>query len=517
MWRDLLAGLVTGAVVIPQAMAYATIAGLPVEIGLYTCMLPMLVYALMGGSRTLSMSTTSTIAILTATTVGSLPDRTDAQLLRAVFTLTVLVGTCLLLMRLFRLGSVVEQVSPATMTGVKTGVGLTVVATQLPALLGVSSGAADAGFFRTVADVARKVESADVGTVAISVTAVASLLLLRRFLPRIPGPLVVVTVAILVVACTPIEEHGLDLVGRVPTGLPTPSVPLWSDVLTLLPGALAIAVMAFMETVIVARAQRRRADPPIDPQRELLANGIAALAGGFSQSLPPAGGLSQSAVNQRAGAASQLAGITTAALAVLVALFLGPVLADLPAAVLASMVLVAVVGLIRPDEFTTLLRIDRAEFWVAVITAAAGLTAGLITAVAVGVGLTLVLVLREVSRSQAQPWEGNDVGNEVMALRLQGTVYAGNARPTQDDVLARALSEPGLRTVVLDCVAVRRVTVPLLDTLEALHADLDSDGVELVVAALAPELLDVARRSPWFAGLEADGHVKPTVEEAVRG
>ena len=529
---DVVAGLAAGTVVIPQAMAYATIAGLPVEIGLYTCMLPMIAYALLGGSRSLSISTTSTIAILTASTLATLPgDRSSDDLLRAAFTLTLIVGLALLAMRLFHLGSLVEQISPATMTGVKTGVGLTVAVTQLPTLLGVTGDAEDEGFFRKLGDTLSKLGDANTATVAVSVAAIAVLLLLRTLAPKIPGPLVVAAGGILLVALTDIETHGLALIPEVPSGLPTPTMPLWSEVGALMPGAAAIAVMAFMETVLVARAQRQRAEPAIDSDRELLANGIAALVGGFSQCLPPAGGFSQSAVNQRAGARSQLAGVVTAVLAVLVALFLGPVLDDLPEAILAAMVMVAVVGLIVPSDFARLLRIDRAEFWVAVATAVVGLTAGLLLAVGLGVALTLVLVLRSVSTSRVRPLYPRAGGgwtvdpdltdatrsssyDDVLLLHLDGGLYTGSARPTQDAILAEVL-ETRPRAVIVDAFQVQRITTPFVDVLEGLAADLEQEGIGLVLAGLPKEAVEVARRSRWFAGFDAAGGVQPTVDAAI--
>lgn len=528
---DVVAGLAAGTVVIPQAMAYATIAGLPVEIGLYTCMLPMLAYALLGGSRSLSISTTSTIAILTASSLAALPDdRSGDDLLRDAFTLTVLVGVALLLMRLFRLGSLVEQISPATMTGVKAGVGLTVAASQLPTLLGVSGDADDEGFFGKLADTASKLGDLSASTVAVSAGAIAVLYGLRRYAPQVPGPLVVAAGGILLVALTDIEQHGLALIPEVPSGLPTPTLPLWSDIGALLPGAVAIAIMAFMETVLVARAQRQRSEPPINSDQELLANGVAALVGGFSQCLPPAGGFSQSAVNQRAGARSQLAGIVTAVLAVLVALFLGPVLDDLPEAILASMVMVAVLGLVSPAEFARLRRIDHAEFWVAVAVAVVGLTAGLLLAVGLGVGLTLVLVLRAVSESRARPlypragggWtlvparNGDDLPtyDDVVLLHLDGSLYTGNARPTQDAILAAALSaRPS--AVVLEGAQVTRVTTPLLEVIQGLAADLHEEGIQLLLAAFPESTVEAARNSHWFAAFTEDGRVFRTVDEAL--
>ena len=351
---DLLAGLAAGTVVVPQAMAYATIAGLPVEVGLYTCMLPMLLYALLGGSRALSVSTTSTIAVLAATTLADLSPRSPDDLLRDAFTLTALVGVCLLGMRAFRLGSLVENISPATLTGVKIGVGLTVAAGQLPHLLGVSPDPDADGFFAKIADTLGEIPNAEPVTVAVSATSLAFLLLLRRFVPQVPGPLIAVAGGIILVAATNVEARGLDLIDPVPTGLPELSLPVFEDVFALLPGALAIAVMAFLETVLVARTNRQRTEPQIDTDQELLAIGVASMAGGLTQSLPPAGGFSQSAVNLRAGARSQLSGIVTALLAVAVAMFLAPLLDDLPRAVLAAMVMVAILSLLDPREFATL-------------------------------------------------------------------------------------------------------------------------------------------------------------------
>ena len=248
--------------------------------------------------------------------------------------------------------------------------------------------------------------------------------------------------------------------------------------------------------------------------------------------MPAAGGFSQSAVNQRAGARSQLAGLVTAVLAVLVALFLGPVLDDLPEAILASMVMVAVLGLVSPSEFARLRRIDRTEFRVAAATAAIGLTAGLLLAVFVGVILTLLLVLQAVSQSRVRPilphprggWttvpEGADRDStayaDVLLLHLDGPLYTGNAQPTQDAILQTALArEPRPVAVVLEAAAVDRVTVPFLDVLEALQTDLAEEGIVLVVAGMQQAAHETAMRSERFAELDRTGFVQPTLDAAI--
>ncbi|MET0694347.1 MAG: SulP family inorganic anion transporter [Propionibacteriaceae bacterium] len=529
---DVLAGLAAGTVVIPQAMAYATIAGLPVQVGLYTCMLPMLVYAVLGGSRSVSVSTTSTIAVLVASTLASTGSRDPQHLLSAAFTLTVLVGVCLLVMRLFRLGSLVENISPATLTGIKFGVGLTVAAGQLPALLGVPADPEATGFFAKIGDAVSKIPQTNLPTIAVAVGSIILILVLRRVLPAVPGPLVVVVAGIMLVAATDLEQRGLELVDRVPSGLPSPVLPVPAEVLALLPGALAVSIMSFLETVLVARTNRRRDEPRIDSDQELLATGLAAVAGGFTQTLPPAGGFSQSAVNLRAGARTQISGVVTAALAVLVALFLAPLLADLPLAVLSAMVMVAVVGLLDPTDLFRYARIDRAELWVALVVAVLGLTGGMLLGVAVGIALTLLLVVRQVNRARVRPlyprrgggWTTNPpdpdaestVPPEVVLLHLDGGLYTGNAQATQDAVLETVrASEPPARTVVLEGSAVHGVTVPMIDTLRALDEELAAEGTELVLAGFPTAVLDSMRRSQWFAEAETRGLVAATVDTAL--
>ena len=217
-------------------------------------------------------------------------------------------------------------------------------------------------------------------------------------------------------------------------------------------------------------------------------------------------------------------------LAVLVALFLGPVLDDLPSAILAAVVMVAVLGLIQPREFVRLRRIDPASYWVALITAGLGLTAGLLLAVGVGVVLTLVLVLRAFSASRVRPlyrspgggWtinppeEGGAAPAGLLVLHLDGSLYTGNARPTQDGVLHAALeADPRPRVLILEASEVRHVTIPLLDTFEGLHDDLAQEDMRVLVAAMPGEAVERARGSAWFAAYDDAGHVLPTVDAAV--
>ncbi|MGF2948402.1 SulP family inorganic anion transporter [Microbacterium alcoholitolerans] len=508
---DIVAGLAAGAVVVPQAMAYSTIANLPVQVGLYTCILPMLVYALLGGARAMSVSTTSTIATLTATTLvtaGVAAGSEDAA--GTLMALSMLVGFALLAARLLRLGSLVENISSATVLGVKIGVGGTVAVGQLPKLLGETSNASGEGFFRSLGAAVAAFDSANGPTIALSIGSIIVIVLCKRFAPRVPGTLLVAVVGIVLVWLTDLDEAGVELIDPVPSGLPVPGLPDLTDVVALIPGALAIAVMVFLETAAVARGIRKLSEPPIDADQELLAVGAANAVGAFFTTLPAAGGFSQSAVNQSAGAKTQLATIVTVCLAVLVALFLGPVISLLPQATLAAMVLVAVASLIDVPLLVRWARISPLDFWVAFVVAVLGLTAGLLTAVAAGVSITLILVLRELNVPQL------DVIGEHgprLGVHLGRGLYTANVLAYKRAIveLVAARPEP-VETLVLDVRRLSVMTITVLDALTDLDRELAATGVTLHLAALPKKAATVAARTEWFQTLMAAGRVHARVE-----
>ncbi|MFC4138006.1 MULTISPECIES: SulP family inorganic anion transporter [unclassified Microbacterium] len=512
---DIVAGLSAGAVVVPQAMAYATIASLPVQIGLYTCMVPMLVYAMLGGSRAMSVSTTSTIATLTATTlvsagvaVGSddpVPD---------LMALTLLVGVILLIARVLKLGGAVEYISKPTIIGVQVGVGATVAVGQLPKLIGVDSEYSGSGFIRSILGVVEAVPGMNLTTGLLSIGSIAVLVLLKRFLPRVPAPLIVVAAGILLAAFAGLKDAGVELIAPVPQGFPPFELPTFAHIGAMVPGAFAISIMAFLESSAVARGIREAGEPQIDSNRELMATGAANAIGSFFQVLPAAGGFSQSAVNKGAGAKSQIATVVTVILALLVALFLGPVLSLMPQATLAALVFVAVVGLIDVKGMARLWRLNRADFWVAASTAFVGLTAGLLLAVAVGVIGTFVVVFRELNRVRISV---GDVDGDVLPVKLNGPVYTANALPYETAVLDAAAAAPGVKVLALQLAQMRVVSVTVLDTLTDLDTELAAQGIELRLAAVPDSGATVARRGSWYATLEADGRVYETLDAAVRG
>lgn len=507
--RDVIAGLSAGAVVIPQAMAYATIADLPVELGVYTCILPMIVYAFLGGSRAMSVSTTSTIATLTATTLvtagiaaGSANAADDLAAEQAVFTLTLLVGLILAVARLCNIGSLVENISQATLIGIKVGLGATVALGQLPKMMGVDLEVSGHGFVRTLLATIEAVPALNLATLAISVGTVAVLVVLPRISPLVPAQLIVAIAGIALTAIVPATVSGIAVIAPLSTGLPLPTLPALDHVGDLIPGALAIAVMAFLETASVARGIRAHGDPPIDSNQELLATSASNFFGAFFQCLPSAGGFSQSAVNQRAGAQSQVASLVTAVLAVLVLLFLAPVLSLLPQATLASLVFVAVVGLIDIRGLARLFRLSRIEFWIAVVTAVIGLGVGLLPAVAAGVVLTLGLVLHELNKPRV---ELKPLSQRALEIRVLNPLYTANLLSTSQVITSSVRTMAPGTSVVVDLSNQNVISVTVLDGLRDIDDDLTEDGYSVSFINLPEGALLLAAKTSWWQRVVAEG------------
>ncbi|WP_116948882.1 SulP family inorganic anion transporter [Jiangella endophytica] len=509
---DVVAGVVAGAVVLPQAMGYAGVAGLPVQVGLYTCIVPMAAYALLGGARRLSMSTTSTIVALAglALAAAGTPDDPDAAM-AAVSTLTLLTGLALLLFWLLRLGWVVDAISDTVVSGLKVGVGLTIIVDQLPHLLGIDAG--PDGFLRGIEYTLTHLADANRATVVVAVLTLAGLWALRRWAPRVPGPLLAVAGGIAATAWADLPARGVELIPPVPSGLPAPAVPPLDGAWTMLPYALAIALMAFMETIAVGRSTREPLDPPIATGRELLANGTAAVAGAFVATAPPAGGFSQTMVNVAAGARTQLSSLVTAGVAVAAALFLAPVLSDLPEATLAAVVVVAVAGLLDVRELRRIGRIDRVELVVALTTGGIAVLTNLLAGVVAGVFLTYYLVLRRLNHpvlAEHRPAPG------LLVVRIEGALYTMNVRAVQAELVRRATTEdPPPRVLLLDLGATLDTSVTVMDAFAAAEQQLAQHDVALWVADLPEAALVKARRTAAWPAWRDGGRVHPTVRAAV--
>ena len=313
-------------------------------VGLYTAFVPMLVYALLGSSRVLSVSSTATLAILTGTQLGlAVPDGDPAKLITATATLAALVGAMLLAARLLRLGFVANFISAPVLTGFKAGIGLVIVLDQVPKLFGIHI--TKQGFFADVLGIVHHLPSSSLPTLAMAVATFAVLIVMERWKPHSPAPLIAVGGSIAASWFFGLQAMGVSTVGLIPQGLPALTLPDLSLLEQLAPGALGIALMSFTETIAAGRAFARNDDPPINANRELVATGAGNLAGALLGAMPSGGGTSQTAVVRSVGGQSQKASLVTAAAAVATMMLLAPLLGLMPHATLAAVVIVYSVGL----------------------------------------------------------------------------------------------------------------------------------------------------------------------------
>jgi high affinity sulfate transporter 1 len=525
---DVVAGLTAAAVVIPKAMAYAAIAGLPLVIGLYTSLIPLVVYAVMGTSRPLSVTSTSTIAILAAGAIGQVAPGGDAGMLVATSaTLALLTGAFLLLGGLFRLGVVANLISDPVLTGFKAGIGVIIVLDQLPKLLGIHI--AKAGFFRDIWSILTHLPETSIPTMILAVVMLALMLGLEHFAPRVPAPLVTVAIGIAISAIAGLDRAGIALVGKVEAGLPSFAIPDISMLEQLWPAALGIALMSFVETAAAGRAFIRRGDTVPDANRELVATGVANLAGSLFHIMPAGGGTSQTAVNDSAGARSQVAGLVTAGVVIATLLFLAPLFGLMPHPTLAAVVVIASIGLISPAEFRSILKIRSMEFRWALIAVAGVLLLGTLKGILVAVLVSLLtLIVRanrypinvlgrkpgtHVFRPKSKEHPEDETFPGLLLLRPHGAIYFANA-PRLGQEMRALMHESVPRVVALDFSAVPNLEFTALRMLTDGEEKLREEGTMLWLVAMNPDVLAVVQHSPLWERLGRE-RMFFTLEQAV--
>ncbi len=393
---DVIAGLTGAAVVIPKAMAYATIAGLPVQVGLYTAFLPMVIYGVVGSSRPLSVSTTTTLAILTAAALSQADAGGDAgALFSASAMLALLVGIILVLGALLHLGFVADFISEPVLIGFKAGIGFVIVLDQVPKLLGIHF--PKGSFSHNILAIVQGIPDASLPTVAVGTVMVGILVACEHFVPRAPAPLIAVASGIGGMSVLGSGAYGVGTVGHVPTGLPPLTVPGLRLAVQLWPAALGIALMSFAETIAAGRAFAQSGEPEPRANRELLATGLANAGGAFLGAMPVGGGTTQTAVNRLAGARTQLAGLVTAAATLATMLLLAPFVGLMPEATLAAIVIVYSIGLIKPAEFYTIRKVRRTEFVWALVALAGVVVLGTLQGILVAIVVSLVALAYQVA------------------------------------------------------------------------------------------------------------------------
>ena len=506
---DLVAGLTAAAVVLPKAMAYATVAGLPVAVGLYTAFIPMLIYALLGSSQVLSVSSTTTLAILAGTELGlAVPDGDPLKLMVATATLSALVGALLVLARLLRLGFVANFISAPVLTGFKAGIGLVIVVDQLPKLIGVHI--QKQGFFLDLFSLAQQLPETSPLTLAVAAASLLVLIGMERWWPHSPAPLIAVGGGIGAAWFFGLPALGVSTVGHIPQGLPSLTLPDLALVQQLLPGALGIALMSFTETIAAGRAFMRPGEPPIDANRELIASGAANLGGALFGAMPAGGGTSQTAVVRASGGRSQKASLVTAAAAAATMLLLAPLLGLLPHATLAAVVIVYSVGLIQPAEFLAIRKIRLMEARWAIIAAFGVLVFGTLDGIVIAIIVSLIglssqaahprvsVIGRKRGADVLRPLSAEHPDDEtfpgLLIVRPEGRLFFVNAPQVGEDIRALVVRHRP-RVLALDLSRVTDIEYSALQML------LDGDrraaelGATLWLAGLNPGVLEVVKNS----------------------
>ena len=498
---DLIAGLTAAAVVLPKAMAYATVAGLSVSVGLYTAFVPMLIYALLGTSRVLSVSSTTTLAILAGTELGLVvPDGDPAKLITAVATLTALTGGLLVAASVLRFGFVANFISSPVLTGFKAGIGLVIVLDQVPKLLGVHI--SKEGFFRDILSLVHHLPETSLLTLAIAVAALIALLVMERLWPHSPAPLAAVGAGIGLSWLLGLDAQGVATVGFIPQSLPAITVPTPALVWQLLPGALGIALMSFTETIAAGRAFAARTDPPIKANRELLAIGAANLAGAFFGAMPAGGGTSQTAVVRAVGGRTQRASLFTALASAATMLALAPLLGLLPQAVLAAIVIVYSVGLIEPAEFVSIRNIRRMEFRWALAAFVGVLVFGTLQGIVVAIVLSLISLASQaanpkvyvvgrkrgtdVLRAVSPEHPDDETFEGLLVLRPEGRLFFVNAQQVADR-MRELVATHNPRIVLLDMSRVFDIEYSALQMLTEGERRMAGQGITLWLAGLNPD------------------------------
>lgn len=495
---DLIAGGTLAAYILPVALAYSSLAGLPAEAGLYSCILAALAFAPFCSSRRTAVATTSAISLLLGSTLGGIAGGDPVRYASLAGATALYVALICFTAGALRIGGVVQFMSDVVLSGFKVGAALTIATTQLPKLLGIAGGGSS--FAERLLTVGRQLPSLNRASVAIGVLAIAVLVYGRRRLPGVPVSIGVVGAAVAAMSLVDPPSLGVKVMGSVPQGLPAFVFPTlhWSDANALLPLALACFLLATVETMAIGRVFAARHGERVDPNRDLFAIGMANLGAGLFQGYPVSGGMSQSAIADNAGARTPATLLVSAVILGVVALLFSGLLRNLPEPVLAAIVLVAVSGLVDIAALRRIRRFGGQELAVACLAMVGVLVSGLLRGVLLASIFSLILLIRRASqppvtalgRAPASGWFGdlerhpeNQELPGILIVRISGGIVYFNAEGIRDRVgeLVQARA-PDLRLLVLALGTTPFVDLVGCDMLAELHAEMAMQGIQVVLA-----------------------------------
>jgi high affinity sulfate transporter 1 len=526
---DLVAGLVLAAILVPQGMAYAELAGLPAVTGLYTTIACLVGYAVFGPSRVLVLGPDSSVSPLIFAAIVPLVVTDDpASAIALAGMLALIVGGLEIALGLGHLGFVADLLSKEIQVGYMNGLAVTIVVGQLPKLCGFSTDAD--GFVDEVRAFFTHIDETHAATLAVGVSVLVVLLVLPRFLPRIPAVLVAVVGATIVSAALGLADHGVATVGVLPQGVPRPTVPWtsWSDVGPLVLAAFGIVLVSLTDTIATSASFAARRGEAVDPDQEMIGIGAANLAAGLFQGFAVSTSGSRTAVAEQSGAKTQLTGVVGAALVAVLLLFLNGLLADLPQATLAAVVIVAALGLADVAVVRRFWRVRRSAGILSLVTTAGVMLFGVLTGIGIALALAVIMFFRRSwwphgavlgTTDGVEGWHdvtaipGAAEPPGVVVFRWEAPLFFANANAFRSEV-RRLVHERRPYWVVLQCEAITDIDVTAGAVLTELDEELNADGVHLAFVEMRSRIQELALRYGLFETLDRT-HFYPTIESAL--
>ncbi|WP_277251828.1 SulP family inorganic anion transporter [Neptunomonas phycophila] len=532
---DLIAALIVTIMLIPQSLAYALLAGLPPEVGLYASILPLVAYAIFGTSRTLSVGPVAVVSLMTAAAVGNLALQGSDEYIAAAIILAFMSGLILLIMGFLKLGMLANFLSHPVISGFITASGLIIAASQLKHILGIKADGSN--LWDLIISLFSELPSTNIPTLVIGCFATGFLFWSRKYLKSYllnkgighalaeilakAGPVLASALTTLAAWGLDLQQHGVQLVGAIPSGLPSLTLPqfdynIWQE---LLVSAVLISIVGFVESVSVAQTLAAKRRQRISPNQELIGLGASNIAASISGGFPVTGGFSRSVVNFDAGAETPAAGAFTAIGIALAALTLTPLLFFLPKATLAATIIVAVLSLVDMGALKRTWNFSRSDFFAMLATILLTLAEGVELGIIAGVGLSILLHLYRTSKPHSaivgrvpgtEHFRNIDrhhveTDNHILTLRVDESLYFANARYLEDRVYDLVMSNPNIEHLILMCPAVNFIDASALESLEAINHRLNDSGVTLNLSEVKGPIMDRLRRTHFVD--ELTGHI----------
>lgn len=508
---DLIAGITVGAFTIPEAIAFVSLAGLPPEVGLYSAMVGLLVYMILGSSRQLNIGPTSTISILVGSTLGSLMIVNAGQYAMIASLVAIVAGALAILSWVFRLGFIVKFISKTVLTGFLAGIALFIASGQLPKLFGLPGSSGN--FFQRIYYLIVHIDQTNLATLAIGIGGILFLILATKKFPKLPNTLFLVLGSIVLITYSNLTNLGVNIVGSIPPGLPAIIIPdpTLLDVNTLLTLAATVFLVSYVEGFIFASEYAAKNKYKVDGNQELLALGVSNIAVGFFQGLPIGGALSRTALNNESGAKTPLAGGICGLIILLVLLFFTGLFYNLPEAILAAIVLFVIKALIDIPHFHTIYKFSKIEFTIAIITLLSVLIFGALQGIVIGVVLSVVGLLKNIYNPHIailgrvpgtdqfldiKRRPESEIISHTLIVRVDGSQIFLNTECIKNTIIDLVDKEYNdTKLFVLDFEASSFIDYTGIEMLQDLYEEMNRRGIKIKAANMYGPLRDFIRKT----------------------